>query len=139
MKHIKTFEMEYHSDYSKPETFIGGNGKVNYNGRYYWLVENEPFYFRKALEKIHCPNNTIDYFVSELHRGYNYINEPYMDDELYISTISDRWSSSWALDSKSSKNIEHLKKEYKYQGKIELTPEEMKEVEFQRNVNKYNL
>jgi hypothetical protein len=110
MKYIKTFEKKY-------------------NEKIYWSVKKDEYIFKKSLEKIDCP----EYFIKQVIDNFNIFS----GDVLYVSFNSvekyeeNEWdvtAINW-LDSGG----------YKYMGEIKLTHKELKDIEIQKNLDKYNL
>ena len=109
MKHIKQY-----GDHSK---------------KLYWSVKKDKYILKKSLEKIDCPENWIKSVISEL--------DIFSGDILYVSFNpfekyeENRWdvtAINWLDGSR-----------YKYMGEIKLTSKELKKIEFEKNIDKYNL
>jgi len=109
MKYLKKFEYLTHSEY--------------------WSVYTDPYYIRKSLKKVECPDYTIDYIIQN-------IGDMHPNEILYISfEINDKndgmWN--WSFVEKSFSNS------HRYNGFIELSKDEFKEIEIEKQADKFNL
>jgi hypothetical protein len=101
----------------------------------YWSVLAEWFYFRAALRKVGCPEDDIIRlwedirFFPSVRRFFIRFNSKFSrwDISKYISPIENNGENAlWRYG-------------FTYKGSIKLSPEEIKQVNFERTAKKYNL
>jgi len=110
MKYIKTFEHEI-------DIF-----------KCYWALRTDKYYFIKQLKKVKCPINIIDSFLEQLI----FTNE----DNIFVSLKSTRTNESWNL---SVFGAHFVNIGYKFLGPIQLTSDEIEEVNVEKQADKFNL
>lgn len=87
-------------------------------------------YFFKALEKIGCPEKISKRLLNDISI-YSY---KYLPEFVYVAVESDSSHNSW-----------YIKKDgfdfsvFDFKGKIELTTEDINDIEIELNMKKYNL
>jgi len=98
--------------------------------KYFWSVRNDKYYLIKQLNKINCPEIKIEEFTNDLRF--------YSEDTLFVyfdsTALSDIWK--WGITPLTS-NIRN--NDFQYLGTIRLNSEEIKEVEAEKNSEKFNI
>ena len=95
-------------------------------GDFYWSIPNEERRFKKSLEKIGC----ADSIIKELWNRA----ETYDEKILFITVRSGEFKEFWNLASQ-----EKWIGDYKNKGSIELSKEDLEQIETEENTEKYNL
>jgi hypothetical protein len=89
----------------------------------YWAVRNERNIFKKSLDKIGCPKNIISEFLDQLYD---------FDDTIFVCKDNLHWFLT-------ESGLSLKRKGYKFQGLIPITLDELKQIEIERDIEKYNL
>ena len=126
MKHLKTYEM---LDWKTP-VLAPDYGFENLDfGKYFYGVHNDNRDFlKKRLEKLVHSNSTIETLLDK--------SEYYNEGSIFIGVNYQRYSTQYDINSSGNYFIE---KGFEYLGPLQLSKQEIEEVQIKKNANKYNL
>ena len=102
--------------------------------RQYWGVNTDSAYFVKSLEKIGCPENMIKTFVQEVDADREYFN--INPDTTFIACVTYYENETWYISPEGSAFANNG---YEYMGSPKFTKEEVKQIELEKDANKYNV
>jgi len=106
--------------YIKTYEFFDGNGD------FYWSVPNEKRRFRKSLENLGCPNSIIKELWDRAKQ--------YEEKILFITVRATEFKEMWNLASQKKWIVDYINK-----GSIELSKEDLEQIETEEKTEKYNL
>lgn len=100
-------------------------------GKYYWKIKSLPqdykLYLTKYLKKINCPDDVISKMIMQV----KYLDK---DNPLYIRLIITEYKEIWNLTKIQSNYLNNI-----YNGEINLNEQDLKDIEIEKNAEKYNI
>jgi len=123
MKYLKIYEK-----FIMPKLAYGFDEPFSEYGKFYFTVHNDKMYLKKQMEKIGCPERIVEYCLGR--------STFYDGAIIFLGVENTERGTQYHLQDFGSYFIDsgHI-----YKGPIVLTPEEIEQVEIEKNINKYNL